>query len=60
VRVRIALIGDENGAYLSHREINAVRTVLRPAVDAEWVATDGDRASVLGGFHGIWLIPGSP
>ena len=60
MRVRIALIGDENGAYPSHREINAVRTMLGPDVDAEWVATDGDRASNLGRFHGIWLTPGSP
>jgi hypothetical protein len=35
VRVRVALVGDENAAYPSHREINAVRTMLGPDVDAE-------------------------
>ncbi len=60
VRVRIALIGDENDAYPSHREINAVKSMLGDDVDAEWLPTDGDRVSHLEGFHGIWLTPGSP
>ncbi|MGN6167794.1 MAG: glutamine amidotransferase-related protein [Solirubrobacteraceae bacterium] len=60
MRVRIALIGDENNAFPSHREINAVRGMLGQDVDAEWLATDGDRVRDLGGFHGIWLTPGSP
>jgi CTP synthase (UTP-ammonia lyase) len=58
--VRIALVGDENDAYPSHREINAVRSMLGQDVDAEWLPTDGDRVRQLEEFHGIWLTPGSP
>ena len=58
--VNIAIVGDENGAYPSHREINAVRTMLGEGVDAQWVSTDGARVRDLDGFDGIWLTPGSP
>jgi CTP synthase (UTP-ammonia lyase) len=60
MRVSIALVGDENDAYPSHREINAVRSMLGEGVDTQWVPTDGDRVRDLGGFDGIWLTPGSP
>jgi CTP synthase (UTP-ammonia lyase) len=60
MRVQIAIVGDENGAYPSHREINAVRPMLGEDVDTQWVATDGDRVRDLAGFDGIWLTPGSP
>jgi hypothetical protein len=36
VTVRIALVGDENDAYPSHRELNAVRRMLGDDVVAEW------------------------
>jgi CTP synthase (UTP-ammonia lyase) len=36
VRARIALVGDENRAYPSHREINAVRSMLGEGVEANW------------------------
>jgi len=58
--VNIAIVGDENGAYTSHREINAVRSMLGEGVDAQWVSTDGARVRDLDGFDGIWLTPGSP
>jgi CTP synthase (UTP-ammonia lyase) len=60
VTVRIALVGDENDAYPSHRELNAVRSMLGDDVVAEWVATDGAQVMDLSGFDGIWLVPGSP
>jgi CTP synthase (UTP-ammonia lyase) len=60
MRVSIALVGDENDAYPSHREINAARSMLGDGVDTQWVPTDGDRARDLAGFDGIWLTPGSP
>ena len=60
MQVSIALVGDENGAFPSHREINAVRSMLGEGVDTQWVPTDGDRVRDLGGFAGIWLTPGSP
>lgn len=58
--VKIALVGDENDTYPSHREINAVVGQLGDDVEARWCATDGDRARNLDGFNGIWLTPGSP
>ena len=58
--VNIAIVGDENEAYPSHREINAVRGMLGEGVDAQWVSTDGPRVRDLDGFDGIWLTPGSP
>jgi CTP synthase (UTP-ammonia lyase) len=60
MRVSIALVGDENDAYPSHREINAVRSMLGEGVDTQWVPTEGDQVRDLGGFDGIWLTPGSP
>jgi CTP synthase (UTP-ammonia lyase) len=60
MRVSIAIVGDENDAYPSHREINAVRSMLGEGVDTEWLPTDGDRVRDLQGFHGVWLTPGSP
>ena len=55
--VRIALVGDENETYPSHREINAVRPML--GVDVEWVPTDSVQVRDLRSFDGIWLVPGS-
>jgi len=60
MRVDIAIVGDKNDAYPSHREIDAVRSMLGEGVDTEWVPTDGERVHDLEGFHGIWLTPGSP
>jgi CTP synthase (UTP-ammonia lyase) len=60
VTVRIALVGDENGAYPSHRELNALRGLLDEDVRTEWVPTAGDRVRALTDFAGIWLTPGSP
>ena len=54
------MVGDRNPAFPSHRELDAVRSVLGDDVSAEWVATDSDRVSDLAGFDAIWLVPGSP
>jgi CTP synthase (UTP-ammonia lyase) len=60
MRISIAIVGDENDACPSHREINAVRSMLGEGVDTKWLPTDGDRVRHLEGFDGIWLTPGSP
>jgi CTP synthase (UTP-ammonia lyase) len=60
VTVRIAIVGDENDALPSHRELNAVLPMLGDDVSAEWVSTDGPGISDLSGFDGVWLVPGSP
>jgi CTP synthase (UTP-ammonia lyase) len=56
---RIALVGDENPDYPSHRELNAVRPQLGDDVETTWLPTDGDQGE-LGHFDGVWLVPGSP
>jgi CTP synthase (UTP-ammonia lyase) len=60
MRVNIAIVGDENDSYPSHREINAVRSMLGEDVDTQWVPTHEDRVRDLEGFDGVWLTPGSP
>lgn len=55
---RIALVGDENLSFPSHRELNAVRERL--GVESEWVLTDSPRVRDLCDFSGVWLVPGSP
>ena len=55
---RIALVGDENPSYPSHRELNAVRDQV--GVESEWVPTDSARVRDLQDFDGVWLVPGSP
>jgi CTP synthase (UTP-ammonia lyase) len=57
---RIALVGDENPDYPSHRELNAVRRLLGDDVESTWLATDGDQVRDLSSFDGVWLVPGSP
>lgn len=58
--VTIALVGDRKPDHPSHRELDAVRGLLGEDVSAEWVSTGGERIRDLGGFDGIWLVPGSP
>lgn len=60
VVVRIALVGDENASYPSHRALNVARGLLGDGVQADWVPTGGPAVHDLSRFHGIWLVPGSP
>jgi CTP synthase (UTP-ammonia lyase) len=56
----IALVGDENPEYASHRELNAVRPLLGDDVECTWLPTDGGDVRNLRLFDGVWLVPGSP
>lgn len=58
--IRLAIVGDENTAVASHREINAVRGRLGAGVESRWLPTDGPQVRDLGGFDGIWLVSGGP
>jgi CTP synthase (UTP-ammonia lyase) len=60
VGIRLALVGDRNERYPSHREVDAVLPMLGEDVDAEWLRTDGERVGDLSGFDAVWLMPGSP
>jgi CTP synthase (UTP-ammonia lyase) len=57
---RIALVGDKDLRYVTHRALDATLAQLPAGVEAEWVATDGPRARELDRFDGIWMAPGTP
>jgi CTP synthase (UTP-ammonia lyase) len=58
--VRIALVGDRDPHYLTHRELDASIALMPAAVDARWVATDGPDAGHLDEFDALWIVPGTP
>jgi hypothetical protein len=58
--VRIAVVGDRDPSYLTHRELDAALALMPPGVEARWVATDGPEASRLDGFDALWVVPGTP
>jgi CTP synthase (UTP-ammonia lyase) len=57
---RIALLGDKDLAYVTHRALEAAVAQLPAGVDAEWVGTDTPEARALDAFDGIWMLPGTP
>ena len=57
---RIALLGDRDLGYVTHRELAAAVALLPPGVDAEWVGTDTPAARAPEAFDGLWILPGTP
>jgi CTP synthase (UTP-ammonia lyase) len=57
---RIALVGDKDLRYVTHRALDAAVAQLPAGVEAEWVATDAPQARELDRFDGIWMLPGTP
>jgi membrane protease YdiL (CAAX protease family) len=62
VSVRIAIVGDLNPIYPSHRELEAARPLLGADVETVWIGTTDPRIDHLAemGVDGVWLAPGSP
>ena len=58
--VRIALVGDRDPAYLTHRELDAAVALMPDGVDARWVPTDAAGPDALERFDGLWIVPGTP
>jgi CTP synthase (UTP-ammonia lyase) len=56
----IALLGDRDLGYLTHRALEATLELLPPDVDARWVASDSAEARATAGFDGLWVVPGTP
>lgn len=56
----IALVGDREPRYVTHRALDATIARLPAGVEAEWVATDSPAARDLDRFDGIWMSPGTP
>jgi CTP synthase (UTP-ammonia lyase) len=57
---RIALLGDRNLEYVTHRALEAAVAQLPAGVDARWIGTDTPQARALDAFDGIWMLPGTP
>jgi CTP synthase (UTP-ammonia lyase) len=66
-RARIAIVGDFDPGYISHREtgvaIEDSGQRLGIAVDYQWVATDAVASAgtgMLAASDGLWAAPGAP
>jgi CTP synthase (UTP-ammonia lyase) len=59
-RTRIALLGDRNTDYVTHRELDAALGLMPDWVDAGWLPTDSPSTRSLGGLDGVWIVSGSP
>ena len=57
---RIALLGDRDLAYVTHRELAAAVAQLPPWAEARWVGTDTAEARAPDRFDGLWILPGTP
>ncbi len=57
---RIAVLGDHNREFMTHRELDAALELFPLWTEASWVATDDLRARKLDDVDGIWVAPGGP
>jgi CTP synthase (UTP-ammonia lyase) len=57
---RIALLGDRDLRFVTHRALEAATAKLPAGVAAEWVGTDTPEARSLDGFDAVWVVPGTP
>ncbi|WP_248958066.1 glutamine amidotransferase-related protein [Sphaerisporangium perillae] len=62
---RIAIVGDRSAHVRAHGRIpvllDALRERHRLDLDAYWIPSrDAEDEHALGGFDGVWLVPGSP
>src|SRR5215207_10942484 len=55
----LALLGDRDLSYLTHRELEAAVAQLPPEVEARWAPTDSAAARDLDWTDGIWVLPGT-
>ena len=56
----LAILGDRNLSYPTHRELEATLQLVPPSLDARWVASDSPEAREIDQFDGVWVVPGSP
>src|SRR6476619_2773024 len=55
--IRLAVVGDHNPGYETHRAIDHTLTLLPPGVEAAWHGTD---QPLLGDLDAVCVAPGSP
>jgi CTP synthase (UTP-ammonia lyase) len=58
--IRIAVLGDRNLDYVTHRELDAALALFPGWADGAWVATDGEVDVMLDAADGVWVVPGTP
>jgi CTP synthase (UTP-ammonia lyase) len=58
--IRIAVLGDRNLEYVTHRELDAALGLFPDWAGGEWVATDSDVPAGLERADGVWVAPGGP
>ena len=56
--VSIAVLGDRNPEYLTHRELDATLALMPADVDARWLPTPD--AAFAADADGLWVVPGTP
>ena len=56
----IALLGDRNAAFRTHRELDAAIAQFPSGIDGRWVGTDTAEAQRTSDADGLWVVPGSP
>jgi CTP synthase (UTP-ammonia lyase) len=56
--VSIAVLGDRNVEYLTHREIDATLGLVPADVDARWLPSP--EAASASEADGLWVVPGTP
>jgi CTP synthase (UTP-ammonia lyase) len=58
---RIAVLGDRNLEYVTHRELDAALGLFPKWARGAWVATDAaDAATTVAEADGVWVAPGTP
>jgi CTP synthase (UTP-ammonia lyase) len=56
----LAVVGDRDTRYETHRGIDRVLASLPDGLEGEWHASDGIAADRIGAAAGIWVAPGTP
>ena len=55
----IAILGDRDPAYVTHRGIDAAMRLMQDA-EIRWLGSDDPAAPALAGFDAVWVAPGTP
>ena len=58
--IHIAVLGDRNLEYVTHRELDAALALFPDWARGEWVATDSDVPAALDRADGVWIVSGGP
>jgi CTP synthase (UTP-ammonia lyase) len=58
--VRIALVGDRDPAFLTHRELDATLALMPAGVEAGWLPSAESGPTAAARFDALWIVPGTP